>query len=198
MILLLSVRLLSFSNSKETVFRSVFLFKTHSIITAFSIEPYHPDFPSKNSDFCRPIRGIMTTYGYTVPDPTVPNRLTIWFTGGKIEPNDDDRDVREWKQAFASPAGRTLGEKAACLVAKLLMGATVPTSMEKDGSMAYEFTRPLGGHGLAYVDIIYVDKSLRILRGHKGTLFAFVRVPDHANQHEQAQALDPDTNSHRR
>ena len=151
-------------------------------MTAFTIEPYHPDFPSNspNVDICRPIRGIMTTYGYIVPDPNVPDRFTVWFTGGKIEPNTTQQDIQNWRKVFASPAERTLKEKAACFVAQMLMGATIPTHMnlEENSSLTYEFTRPIGGHGLAYVDLIYMDDGLRVMRGHKGTIFVFARVPD--------------------
>ena len=53
----------------------------------------------------------MTTYGYILPDPAVPNRLSIWFTGGRIEPNDDSNDQREWKRLFNRPLQqRTFGE----------------------------------------------------------------------------------------
>ena len=68
------------------------------------------------------------------------------------------------------------GEKAKLLAVKLLMGATIPEEMAHDGSMNYTFTRPLGGHGMAYVDIIYLDDSMKIVRGHRGTTFVFSRV----------------------
>jgi PAP_fibrillin len=31
---------------------------------------------------------------------------------------------------------------------------------------------------VAYVDVIYMDDNLRIVRGHRGTTFAFLRVSD--------------------
>jgi hypothetical protein len=120
----------------------------------------------------------MTTYGYVLPDPSVPNRLSIFFTGGRIEPNDDPTDQNEWKRLFDQPLpGRNLGEKVRVLAASLLMGAETPTSVNEDGSMEFDFTRPLGGHGVAYVDVVYLDESLRIVRGHRGTVFAFARIP---------------------
>jgi hypothetical protein len=123
----------------------------------------------------------MTTYGYVLPDPAVPNRLSIWFTGGRIVPNDDRNDQREWMRLFKRDIPkRNLGENMRLLAASLLMGAEAPSSMNEDGSMDFEFTRPLGGHGIAYVDIIYLDDSLRLVRGHRGTIFAFARIPDNA------------------
>ncbi|KAL7545742.1 hypothetical protein ACHAWF_009097 [Thalassiosira exigua] len=51
---------------------------TYHIVTAFVIEPYSPSFgPSSPNVVVRePIRGIMTTYGYALPDPDEPDRLS--------------------------------------------------------------------------------------------------------------------------
>ena len=150
----------------------------HSVITAFTIEPSlvaYPDAPNK--DVRRPIRGIMTTYGYTLPDPEVPNRHSIWITGGRIEPNNDPSDIKEWMRLFSlHPPKHGFGEQAKLLAVKLLMGATIPKELNADGSMEYSFTRPLGGHGVAYVDVLYLDSSLRVVRGHRGTFFVFSKL----------------------
>ena len=155
--------------------------RTYHVITAFTIEPSSALYPNApNKDVIRPIKGIMTTYGYSLPDPNTPNRHSIWFTGGRIEPNNDISDVLTWKNFFTiHPPKHTFGEKAKLLAVKLLMGATTPTEVDpEDGSMNYVFTRPLGGHGMAYIDVIYLDQSLRIVRGQRGTTFVFSRVPD--------------------
>ena len=55
---------------------------------------------------------------------------------------------------------------------------TLSQEMQEDGTLAYTFTRPLGAHGVAYVDVLYLDNSLRIVRGHRGTFFVFTRIPD--------------------
>eukprot|EP00957_Ditylum_brightwellii_P087847 6690087-Ditylum_brightwellii.AAC.1 len=57
------------------------------------------------------------------------------------------------------------------------MGAAVPTEMEEDGTMRYQFHRPIGGHGSHYVDVLYLDDTLRIMKGHRGTVYVFSRVP---------------------
>ncbi|CAB9530629.1 expressed unknown protein [Seminavis robusta] len=152
--------------------------RTYNVITAFTIEPSLAAFPeAPNKDVRRPIRGIMTTYGYTLPDPEVPNRHSIWITGGRIEPNDDPSDIVEWKRLFSlHPPKHGFGEQAKLLAVKLLMGATIPKEMHEDGSMEYSFTRPLGGHGVAYVDVLYLDDTLRVVRGHRGTFFIFSRM----------------------
>lgn len=149
-----------------------------SVITAFTIESSLAAYPeAPNKDVRRPIRGIMTTFGYTLPDPEVPNRHSIWITGGRIEANNNPADQAEWKRLFSlHPPKHGLGEQAKLLAVKLLMGATIPDSMNEDGSMDYSFTRPLGGHGVAYVDVLYLDNSLRVVRGHRGTFFVFSRL----------------------
>ena len=147
-------------------------------MTAFTIEPPSLDYPhAPNKDVRHPIRGIMTTFGYTLPDPEAPNRHSVWITGGKIEPNNDPRDQHEWRRLFQShPPQHSFGEKAKLLAVQLLMGATLPTTLnEQDSSLEYTFTRPLGGHGMAFVDTLYVDETMRIVRGHRGTTFVFTR-----------------------
>jgi PAP_fibrillin len=121
----------------------------------------------------------MTTYGYTLPDPEVSNRHSIWITGGRIEPNSDPADQVAWMRYFEqNPPKRSFGDQAKLLAVKLLMGAEIDKTMNaEDGSMTYTFTRPLGGHGLAYLDTLFVDESLRIVRGHRGTVFVFTRLP---------------------
>jgi hypothetical protein len=154
--------------------------RTYHIVTAFTIEPGYalqafPDAPNK--DVSRPIKGIMTTYGYSLPDPNVPNRHSIWFTGGKLQPNNDPADIQAWNQLFTRhPPKHTFGEKAKLLAVKLLMGATVPDGMDANGQMNFAFTRPIGGHGVAYVDVIYMDGTVRVVRGHRGTVMAFSRL----------------------
>ena len=169
-------------------------FQYYSIVTAFSIEPTSDLFgdDSPNRAVVRPIRGIMTTYGYVLPDPSTPNRLSVWFTGGTVEV-DDEGDAKEWRRIFgdddattdasqggpmAPPRpGPSLSERAKLLAAKLLLGATVPQGMEEDGSMNFKLRRPVGGHGSAYVDMLYLDDTLRIMQGHHGSVYVMARVP---------------------
>ncbi|GKY94494.1 hypothetical protein MPSEU_000415300 [Mayamaea pseudoterrestris] len=162
---------------KDEVDQGDALLQTYNIVTAFTIECDSPEGNAPNKDVHRPIKGIMTTYGYTLPDPKVPSRQSVWITGGRIEPNNDPADQANWKQLFAvHPPVKSLSEQAKFLAVKLLMGATMPTDMNEDGSMEYTFTRPIGGHGTAYVDTLYVDETMRIVQGHRGTIFAFSKM----------------------
>ncbi len=150
-----------------------------SIITAFKVESSSPIFGpnSPNSNVHHPLSGTITTYGYVLPDPETPNRLSVWFSGGKIEPNVEGRELEQWKSAFCDGRNRRLlHEKARVLAAKLLLGAIVPSKMEDDGHMEFELARPIGGHGTTYIDVLYMDENLRIVQGQRGSIFVFTRV----------------------
>lgn len=118
----------------------------------------------------------MTNYGYLLPDPHVPNRLSVWFTGGSLEVNDDEQDLEEWKRIFGDAPNRDMSEYARLLAAKVLLGAVVPDQMEENGTLNYLLKRPIGGHGSAFCDVLYMDEKLRIMRGHNGSMFAFRKV----------------------
>jgi hypothetical protein len=143
--------------------------KTYNIVTAFTID--------SKDESAKPIRGVMTTYSYMLPDPNTPNRLTVFFTGGLLEPN-DETDGNEWKRVFGTDIPkRFLTERARVLAAKVLLGASVPDKMEDDGSMSYYLKRPIGGHGTTFVDVIYLDETLRVMQGQTGSLYVLSRVP---------------------
>lgn len=160
--------------------------RTYNIVVAFTIEPNQTRTGrkvlrhQKHDEYViqRPIRGIMTNYGYLLPDPEVPNRLSIWFTGGTLEVNDDENDLEEWKRIFddSTVPKRDMRELARLLAAKVLLGANASDEVEPDGSMSYTLTRPIGGHGSAFCDVLYLDDSLRIMRGHHGSLYIFSKV----------------------
>lgn len=159
------------------------------------------------------LRAIIAVKGYVLPDPIIPNRLTVWFTGGKLcpatladEEEDDDEDdeeesktkrkrkskkaavkkeakeddefggFEEWTALFSKGKWRkTLGERARAMAAKLLLGADIPNKMEDDGHMEYSLHRPVGGHSKVYVDVMYLDEDILIMRGHRGTIYAMSR-----------------------
>ena len=105
------------------------------------------------------------------------------------------QEFKIWKQVFGSqvvptPSSsgggqvytprkrRTFGQGVMVVAAKLLMGATGYNDDmdEESGTMKYSFTRPMGGHGKAYVDILHLDGQNRVMRGHAGTLYVFARM----------------------
>ena len=136
-----------------------------------------PASESKPQDvISKPIRGIITNFGYLLPDPNYANRVSIWFTGGSLEVNDEQEDLGEWKKIFGRNApNRSISEFARVLAAKVLLGAAIPDEMEENGTLSYSLKRPIGGHGTAFCDVLYMDDKLRVLRGHGGSVFVFVR-----------------------
>jgi hypothetical protein len=156
----------------ETLFFITILF---SIVVAFTIHSTNGNSP--------PLHGVMTNYGYALPDPNVSNRFTIFFTGGLLEPN-DETDLVEWKKVFGVDAPkRSLADRARLLAAKILLGANVSDTMEVDGSMSYYLKRPIGGHGSTYMDV-----SIRITE--LSIVSKFIRLYQwHSASHEIPQIL---------
>eukprot|EP00957_Ditylum_brightwellii_P079641 6056087-Ditylum_brightwellii.AAC.1 len=70
---------------------------TYNIVTAFTIKACKSKCKHGPT---QPKQGLLTTFGYNLPDPDVPNRFSIWFTGGTIEVNDPVNDGEEWKHIF--------------------------------------------------------------------------------------------------
>ena len=148
---------------------------TYNIVTAFTMEEMEGN-PNR-----RPLRGMMITYGYMIPDPDVPHRHTVWITGGRMRlstscPATDDTAL-EWNRTIGNPKrSRSFKEHATLLALKLFMGAEFKCSYNQElAEQEYVFTRPLGGHGMTYIDTLYMDEDVRIVRGHRGTLFVFSR-----------------------
>jgi hypothetical protein len=107
-------------------------------------------------------------------------RNTLWITGGSMEPNDTPHDVSAWKALFGNAPPRNMGGNAKLLAMKWLLGAVVDDTMDPiTGLFQYNFTKPIGGQSKAYADTLYVDSSLRIIRGHRGTVFVFSKQPDY-------------------
>jgi hypothetical protein len=115
-----------------------------------------------------------------VPDPNVPNRLSIWFSSGRLEVQDETEDLAEWKHLFDEKEAprRSIGELARVVAAKILLGADIASEMNDDGTLSYNLKRPIGGHSQVFCDVIYADDTMRILRGHHGSTFVFSRVPN--------------------
>jgi len=178
------------------------LLRSYDILVSMTIEP--PSSVGKPESKGTPtptkrLRALLSVKGYILPDPEVPNRLTVWFAGGKLAParlsnedpdapedegkNDrpvDDSDeyggLEEWQAIFSKHKWRkTLGERARAMAANLLLGAEIPNKVEDDGSMEYRLRRPIGGHGKIYIDVLYLDDDILIMRGHRGTIYAMAR-----------------------
>ena len=150
----------------------------NSIIVSFTIKDTNAT-EEDGSEPKEPLRGIMTNYGYSLPDPNHPDRKSVWFTGGTIEPADDSR-LDEWKKIFSFKTVETdtdggnctdnEAEKARTLASKILLGI-VHEPIDSQGVVGYHLNRPIGGHGSTYVELVYMDDELRIMRGHSGSVY---------------------------
>jgi hypothetical protein len=58
--------------------------------------------------------------------------------------------------------------------------------------MSYFFKRPIGGHGEVFCDALYADETLRIVQGHRRSIFVFSRVPsfDESDEEESGRIND--------
>ena len=161
------------------------LVRTYDIVTAFTIEPETPDtfVSDPNYGVDEPIQAVMVTKGYIVPNPhpKLSNRVTIWFTGGTIELHDksNEENCQRWNRVFDAKKmpKRAWSERSKLFVAGLLMGATASDKLNAEGKMTYDLKRPIGGHDTAFVEILYMDETIRIARANSGVIYVFARIP---------------------
>lgn len=111
----------------------------------------------------KPLRALQVVNGYLLQDPDQTNRLTVWFTGGKLSPvlpqtsepeNSEFGDFEDWKSIFDQEHKNSWSDSLKNIGAKLFLGAELPRGMEEDGSMSYSLNRPFGGHGKSYIEVI--------------------------------------------
>ena len=171
--------------------------RTYNIVTPFTIEPWRADFgdDSPNKTVDRPIHGVMTTYGYLHAYPahhrkSAHHRFSVWFTGGSLEV--DGAKNEKWFQIFdnnseSAPPKRTAAEAEKLEAAKLFMGAhTNDDEMDEDGALSYTLSKPKASH----IDLIYLDKTMQILRGSSGTVYVHVRIPGSQAVHKSTACVD--------
>jgi hypothetical protein len=155
-----------------------------SIVTAFTIEQASPDTDPKspNYDIDGPIQAVMTTTGYIIPNPHKSNRVSIWFSGGSIElaGNRNPEDTKRWNSVFDhnKMPKRAFSERSKLFVAGMIMGASAGDRLNAEGKMTYALKRPIGGHDTAFVEVIYLDATIRIVRANTGVVYVFARVPE--------------------
>lgn len=104
----------------------------------------------------KPLHAVQVVHGYLLQDPDEKNRLTVWFTSGKLSPNlmdSSNGDFEEWKAIFDQEHKNSWTESFQNISAKILFGAELPHSMDSDGSMSYSLSRPYGGHGKSYIEV---------------------------------------------
>jgi hypothetical protein len=122
------------------------------------------------------IKGVLQNNGYTLPNPSEDNRYTCWFTGGRCYALNGE-DVKQWRDVFGSEAPKLkLRERFNLWMAKMIMGAEPSEGMLEDGSLEFLLKKPIGGHKIAYQQVIYLDDETKITRGNRGTICAVSRM----------------------
>eukprot|EP00526_Cylindrotheca_closterium_P002685 CAMPEP_0113615892 /NCGR_PEP_ID=MMETSP0017_2-20120614/7945_1 /TAXON_ID=2856 /ORGANISM="Cylindrotheca closterium" /LENGTH=1002 /DNA_ID=CAMNT_0000525163 /DNA_START=225 /DNA_END=3233 /DNA_ORIENTATION=+ /assembly_acc=CAM_ASM_000147 len=143
--------------------------------------------PNEELGLKKPLRAIQILHGYMLRDPNENNRLSVWFTGGKLVPfmpddsmvemmeDDEYGTFEDWKAIFDQEYTSSWSESFQNIGAKLFLGAQLPSGMKPDGSLNYSLTRPYGGHGKSFIDVLYLDEGLLVTRGNNGTIHVMVR-----------------------
>jgi len=167
--------------------------KSYDIAAALTIEPGQFMAPPGETIPSPPrrLRATHVVRGFFLPDPDIPNRMTVWFTGGYLSPagagstyDPSYGTLEDWVELFGAEHKRTWSEALGILGAKLLLGADLPDGMKPDGTLSYTLHRPYGGHGKGYVDIMYADNELLITKGHSGTIHAMIRAQDEEKENK--------------
>ena len=120
------------------------------------------------------MKGKFITKGYALADPDMPSRLQSWFTGGSLEPDDKRTGKQMWKEVFDHMGRLELQEHARRLAAWIAMGAEPAQAIDENGKMEFKMTRPIGG---CYMDVLFMDEAIRVMRANSGTVYVFARVP---------------------
>ena len=172
----------TFTDENEIFCLSIYY---HSIAMSLTVEPAEDD---ASAPAVAPTQAVKLVKGYMLPDPSVPNRLTVWFVGGELRPvvSGDEESSRsgevtapaEWKEMFGRDQKKTWSDSIRNAGAKLFLGAELPHGMSTDGSLSYQLHRPHGGHGVAFIDVLYYDEHVLVTRGNRGTVYVASRQED--------------------
>ncbi len=119
-----------------------------------------------------PLQGIVNNLG--VCEPSTDDTIQVQFTGGNLAPK-LETDLQAWKATFGNQSNlsqSTLKEKLMNLFLKWMFGLTAPKGMNQDtGEVAFTMKRSPKGK----LQILYLDESLRITKGEKGTVLVCER-----------------------
>eukprot|EP00968_Pinguiococcus_pyrenoidosus_P008924 scaffold667_cov262-Pinguiococcus_pyrenoidosus.AAC.5 len=117
-----------------------------------------------------PLEAHMVNEGYCGPSEEDPNRLNVIFTKGYMRPC-PGVNMKSWRETFGGEMKLRKRDRLSLFFGKLFMGL-VPTGMENDGTLFYEVQRPPAG----YLDILFLDDTMRVTRGNKGSIVVVERV----------------------
>jgi hypothetical protein len=179
--------------------------KRYDIITEIFIEVDEELYQASQLQ-SRRVPAILTTRGYCMIDSRFPDHLPIWFSSGSLTRCESLVSLEDWRRIFDDSDSSTtattnvttdaitnvtITSNSAAADAstskKLLKQAEViarrvfleaESYSDNDGNLHFTLHRPIGGSNKVYVDTIYADDSLRILRGNHGSILVFEREID--------------------
>jgi hypothetical protein len=160
------------------------MYTDDSLVTAITFVPsddvpFDMESTAPNRHVRRPIRAVMTTNGYMVADPDKPNRLLTWFTHTSLEVSDDPADQQTWRFLYGTAASLALEPRTSLRVSAnkkkpAPTSTTTTPGLEDDGKLSIEMEQPIND---MYLDVLYLDETIRIMRGNLGTVYVMARVP---------------------
>lgn len=110
------------------------------------------------------IKKTQVNYGFTLPDPSSPDRHSIQSTAGTIEPASKEY-LEDQKRLFCQP--KSLGKKRADSLASEILHGGVSELMDENGRLGYYLTQPINRN--AYCEVIYMDANIRVIKSHSGS-----------------------------
>jgi hypothetical protein len=141
------------------------------------------------------LEGIMTTRGFGISNPHAKDQISVWFTGGSIEVGGHS-STQKWKDVFSNEefvnfkpeeqdeikpprrgVRRFWNRSSRVNDAREQLATTTSIEMEEDGRMTYSLKRPFAGHDKSYVEMLFLDETVRVMRANTGVIYVCARVP---------------------
>lgn len=136
--------------------------RTHHILVEFTtVDPTIPE-----------LKGKVYTLG--ICEPIQDNLLQVQFTGGCLEPQ-DQQPLPIWQAQFGNqspPAQRGLKKRLMTSIIQLMFGIVPPSGSDDKGRIAFKMHRSPKGK----LEVLYLDQELRITRGERGTVLVCERI----------------------
>ncbi|CAM9363153.1 unnamed protein product, partial [Heterosigma akashiwo] len=123
------------------------------------------------------LRGLLVNTAECSPSSKDSNRLEVSFNGGFMRPM-AGVDMKLWERVFGVQQ-RPVRKRDRFMrwILKLLIGLTPPSGINRDGILSYEMKR--APHG--YLDVLFLDETMRITKGNRGSIVVVERVSDDIN-----------------
>ena len=127
------------------------------------------------------VPAILKTDAICYKKGNIPNRIHIAFQSETLLPTDEtmksDSLSEIWHKSFhkvysKSDQDRSLFNQLSYFAMKVAFGLNLPNDSDTDKGFRFEMKRsPVG-----YIDVLYLDKDLRITKGNRGTLVVVERL----------------------